>query len=49
MEDLLEHLIAQIPEVFETDDYRSNRREEIVKEFTSERNNLLQALEKKGE
>ena len=46
MEELVENLTAQIPEVFESVDYR-HRREELVKEFTTKRNMTLAELEAK--
>ena len=46
MEELLECLKNEIPEVFESDDYR-HRKEELVKKFTNERNQILQELEAK--
>ena len=46
MEELVENLTAQIPEVFESDNYR-HRREEMVKEFTAKRNMTLSELENK--
>ena len=44
MDELVEDLTAQIPELFTGDEYR-HRREELVKKFTAERNALLSALE----
>jgi len=44
MEELLDDLKAKIPEIFESDEYR-HRREDIVKKFTNERNNVLSELE----
>jgi lon-related putative ATP-dependent protease len=46
MEELIENLTSQIPEVFESDNYR-HRREEMVKEFTAKRNMTLGELENK--
>ena len=40
MEELLEELKIQIPELFASDEYRQ-RRDQIFKEFTLERNRLL--------
>lgn len=47
IEELLDDLKAQIPEVFEADDYR-RRRDELIKEFTAQRNGLLGELEGKA-
>lgn len=45
MDELLEDLKSLIPDIFISDEYR-HRRDEIVKEFTQERNSILNALEK---
>ncbi|MFH1090683.1 MAG: ATP-binding protein, partial [Pseudomonadota bacterium] len=46
MDELLGELKSAIPEVFESDDYR-HRREDIIKQFTKERNAILAELERK--
>ncbi len=47
MEDLISTLRQQIPEVFESEDY-STRRENLMREFTQERNHILQELDAKA-
>jgi lon-related putative ATP-dependent protease len=47
MEEMISTLKVQIPEVFESEDY-SNRRETLMREFTQERNTILQELDAKA-
>jgi predicted ATP-dependent protease len=47
MEELIERLRMQIPEVFESEDY-SGRREALMHGFTQERNKILQELDAKA-
>jgi lon-related putative ATP-dependent protease len=47
MEDLINTLKVQIPEVFESEDY-SQRREALVQKFAQERNSILQELDAKA-
>lgn len=47
MEELVANLRSRIPEVFESEDY-SNRREALVRQFTQERNAILQELDAKA-
>ncbi len=44
MQELVEDLKNEIPEIFESDDYR-HRKEEMVRKFTNERNAVLAELE----
>ena len=45
MSELIEDFQSEIPEIFESDEYR-HRREEIIKRFTQARNEVLAGLEK---
>jgi lon-related putative ATP-dependent protease len=47
MEELINTLKVQIPEVFESEDY-SSRRESLMSGFTQERNKILQGLDAKA-
>ena len=47
MEELLDHLRSEIPEAFESEDYR-RRREEASRKYAAERNNILAELEAKA-
>jgi lon-related putative ATP-dependent protease len=46
MAELIDDVKAEIPEIFESDDY-SSRRDELIKKFHQERANLLQELERR--
>ncbi len=47
MDELINTLKIQIPEIFESEDY-SNRREALVHQFTQERNNILKELDQRA-
>jgi len=47
MDDLINTLKIQIPEIFESEDY-SSRREALVHQFTQERNNILKELDQRA-
>jgi lon-related putative ATP-dependent protease len=47
MEELISTLRVQVPEVFESEDY-SNRRENLMRSFTQERNRILQELDSRA-
>jgi lon-related putative ATP-dependent protease len=47
LDELLNTLKVQIPEIFESEDY-GNRREALVHQFTSERNNILKELDERA-
>ncbi len=47
MDELVKDLKSEIPEIFESEDYRQ-RREEIIKKFAQERNRHLSELERRS-
>jgi lon-related putative ATP-dependent protease len=47
LDELINTLKVQIPEIFESEDY-SNRREALVHQFTQERNNILKELDERA-
>ncbi len=47
LDELINTLKVQIPEIFESEDY-SNRRETMVHQFTQERNNILKELDERA-
>ncbi|MBM4286910.1 MAG: ATP-dependent protease [Deltaproteobacteria bacterium] len=47
LEELINTLKVQIPEIFESEDY-SNRREALVHQFTQSRNNILKELDERA-
>ena len=47
LDELIDTLKVQIPEIFESEDY-SNRRESLVHDFTNERNSILKELDERA-